>query len=228
MPVPRLIAFDLDGTLIDRTAFIWQTIHHYFGSDPELQRRHHRDYFAGRISYRQWAEFDIAMWKKAGANRERIGQALSAIRLMPGVRDTLKRLQQENILLTVVSGSLQQALEAVLPDYRRYFSDILINHLRFNREGEITGVDISPFDIERKGDGLRMLAEKHNLALADTAFIGDNFNDLSIAEIAGFAIAFNCKSSRLATIADVVLPGPDLRSVLPYLLPNEVPGEPVE
>ena len=34
----RLVCFDLDGTLVDNTIFIWQTLHEYFQTDREKGR----------------------------------------------------------------------------------------------------------------------------------------------------------------------------------------------
>jgi phosphoserine phosphatase len=43
-------------------------------------------------------------------------------------------------------------------------------------------------------------------------------NDLSAAETAGFAIAFNPRSDALASAASVVVNSPDLRTILPHLV----------
>jgi HAD superfamily phosphoserine phosphatase-like hydrolase len=210
--------FDVDGTLIRDTVFIWQTLHQAFQSDPEICRRAAEDYRNGRITYAQWATLDVALWQEKGATSSDIEHALRGIRPMDGARQTLLTLKHAGYRLGIVSGSLDMALELTFPDWRELFDEVLVNRLRFDGGGQLIGVTPTEYDIERKGDGLRELGRRLGVEPERIAFIGDHFNDVSAAEAAGFAIAFDCKSEQLARVADVVVSGPDLRRILPYLL----------
>ena len=56
----------------------------------------------------------------------------------------------------------------------------------------------------------------HEVTRDECAFVGDNFNDVEAAAAAGFSIAFNSKSENLDEVADVKLPGKDLRKMLEF------------
>ena len=225
----KLICFDLDGTIIDETIFIWQTLHDALGSDKKKRKQYAEDFVNKKITYRQWAEHDLELWREVGATRTSMMKATDKLRLMHGALETLnelKRLKEKakeegNCLkLAIISGSLNIALEKVLPNYKDYFDDVYINHLIFDgKDGEnLAGIRSTTFDFENKADALKEIAARENISLSECVFVGDHDNDIQVAEIAGLSIAFNCRSERLAQIADIVIEKKDLREILKYIL----------
>ncbi len=215
-PFP-LVIFDVDGTLVDDTVFVWETLHRHFGSDPVAIREAMDGYLAGRISYAQWFEHDIHFLKKGGATRDTIDEALTGMRLMEGARETLDALVAAGVTVAVISGSLDLVLTRFfgqdLP-----FSDVFINRIGFDAEGRIASWTPTPFDMDHKAEGLLELSRRHGVPPERIAFVGDNFNDVSIARLAGRSIAFNAKSRRLMAVASVTILERDLRLTLPFLL----------
>ncbi|MFC1690894.1 HAD family hydrolase [Nanoarchaeota archaeon] len=215
----KLICFDLDGTIIDETIFIWQTLHDELGTDPVVRKKAAEDYYAGRITYAEWAEHDIKMWKEQSATKEKLLHAIRKLKLMKGARETLEELKQRKkhgLKIALISGSLDFALEYVLPDYKEIFDDIYINKVVFNDDGTINKIIPTAHDHVHKATALKEICEKENISIEESIFVGDHENDIYIAETAGFSIAFNCKSDKLAQISDVVIEKKDLREILPY------------
>lgn len=211
----RLVCFDVDGTLVGKTIFVWQTLHDFFRTDSKLRKRAYDDYFARRITYREWFDWDIRLLREKGLNQTRMMEAIAGLELMTGARETLGALRDAGFLLAVVSGSLNPVLSKF--DLERCFDDILINKLTFDDSGELVGSEPTPFDLEKKADGLDYLMKKYHLKREETAFVGDNFNDVSIAGRAGLSFAFNSTCKDLIDIASVVVEGTDLRAILPHL-----------
>jgi phosphoserine phosphatase len=211
----KLICFDLDGTLIDGTIYIWKTLYETFVGDREKQKKITHDYHCGKITYEEWFSHDIDTFRECGVTRDKMIQCINSLTLMKGTRETLGELKMRGYVLALISGSLRIVLDELLPDHP--FDHVLINEVHFDEKGEITGGSATPYDVEKKGEGLCMLAAKEGITPGECIFIGDNENDLSIASIAGYSIAFNCKSEKLAEIADVVIMEKDLRTILPYI-----------
>lgn len=211
----RLVCFDVDGTLVGHTIFVWQTLHDFFQTDPKLRKRAYDDYFAGRISYPEWFDWDIRLLRAKGLNHARMMEAIDSLEMMTGARETLHDLRDAGYLLAVVSGSLNPVLSKF--DLEEYFDDILINKLEFDASGELVAAEPTPFDLEKKAEGLDFLMEKYDLKREETAFVGDNFNDVSIAQRAGLSFAFNSTCKELIDVASVVVEGTDLRAILPHL-----------
>ena len=222
---PALVAFDVDGTLVDDTVFIWETLHRHFDTDPDARRAAREAYMAGQITYTEWFEHDMAALIGRGANRPRMMEAIAHMRPMAGAAETLRRLREADVPVAVISGSLSIVLDKLFPD--EGFADVLISHMYFDPQGEITGWQPTRFDMAGKATGLLHLAAKRGLDVKRCAFVGDNFNDVDVVRAAGLGIAFNYKSDELAAVADVRIPGSDLRAVLPYLLPanGDGPGD---
>lgn len=212
----KLVCFDLDGTIIDETIFIWQTLHDALGTDKDERQIAMGDFFAGKITYSQWAEYDFELWKKAGATKTKVMEALNRLRLMKGARETLEELKKRGLKLAIISGSLDFALEKVLPDYRKYFDQVFINKVIFKGEALET-IQPTPFDFKRKADALKEICMYEGIDVSECVFVGDHDNDIYVAELAGLAIAFNCKSDKLAQIADVIIKKKDLREILKHI-----------
>ncbi|MDP6944425.1 MAG: hypothetical protein QF464_09775, partial [Myxococcota bacterium] len=65
----RLVAFDLDGTLVAHDEPIWKTLHEACGSDLVRRRAVLRAARARELSYADWFAADIDMLQDAGATR---------------------------------------------------------------------------------------------------------------------------------------------------------------
>lgn len=214
-PAYPLVCFDLDGTLVDDTIYIWKTLHEGFRTDPKQRRQAFDNYFSGRISYKEWFDHDLRLLRAAGATRSSILRLLDGLRVMEGSIQTLMEFRRRGHVLAVISGSLDIVLSHLFPDFS--FDHVLINRIRFHRDGRIAGGVHTPYDIEAKADGLRELCRREGISTSQAAFIGDNENDLWIAEAAGLAISFNSKSEKLDAIADHVITEKDLTRILPLL-----------
>jgi phosphoserine phosphatase len=210
-----LVCFDLDGTLVDDTIFIWQTLHERFATDAADRRRAREDFFAGRIPYARWFETDLELLDRAGATREAVLAVLDELRPMAGSRETIDELRRRGHRLAVISGSLDIVLEHLFP--ARLFDHVLINRIAFAADGRIAGGTPTPFDLEGKAAGLRELCRREGIGTERAAFVGDNGNDLWIAREAGLAIAFNCKSEELRAACGAEVREKDLRGILPLL-----------
>ncbi len=213
----RLVCFDVDGTLVGKTVFVWQTLHEQLGTDPVARKRAWHDFFEGRIAYAEWFESDIALFRQRGpVTRQRLLEAIDSLELVPGAHEALAELREAGLRLAVVSGSLNIVLEKF--DLERYFDDVFVNELYFDGSGNLSGWRPTPFDLDNKSGALDWLVAKYELALSETAFVGDNFNDLSIARRAGISLAFNSSCDELIGCSRANLPGADLREILPHLL----------
>jgi HAD superfamily phosphoserine phosphatase-like hydrolase len=207
-----LVCFDLDGTLVDDTIFIWKTLHERLRTDPVARRRAREDYYAGRISYRRWFETDLELLAAVGATEERIRAVLDELRPVPGARETLAELRRGGHKLAIISGSLDIVVHHLFGDVE--LDHVLINTIEFDARGRIAGGEPTPYDLEGKAEGLAELCRREGISIAEAAFVGDNSNDLWIARAAGLAIAFNCKSDELRRVCAAEVDGGDLRGVL--------------
>lgn len=213
----KLVVFDLDGTLIDVDS-AWHMLHEFFGMDVHPERIEAKEKFmSGEIDYNEWADRDIDLMKKSGANMEKIKKALRSIKLINGSLETVKTIKKMGYKTGLISDSLDIVIKTLIPDYKEMFDYIYINKLYFDKDGNILNVKITNFNFGKKAEGLKEICKKEGILPKETIFIGDNVNDVDIAKAAGFSIAFNSKSEELNEIADVVIEKKDLREILEYI-----------
>ncbi|HLC46797.1 MAG TPA: HAD-IB family phosphatase [Candidatus Nanoarchaeia archaeon] len=216
-PQYKLIVFDIDGTLITDKVFIWHAVHEFMQSDRSALLKAHEEFSSRKISYERYLSCDAGLLMANNATKKMILKSIEGMQLAVGARETLEELKRRGYKLAVISGSLSLALQKVLPDYDEFFDDVFINHFFFDDDGRLMGWKATPYDFEHKATGLKHLAKKYGISTRQCVFIGDNHNDLHIAEEAGLSIAFNCKSDTLAQVADIVTKTDDLREILHYI-----------
>ncbi|MDA0840788.1 MAG: HAD family phosphatase [Planctomycetota bacterium] len=216
MPI-KLICFDVDGTLLDDgdgSLNIWQHIHRSIGVPEELNEQRFEMFMAGEITYPQWMDMDVGDWRKQGITKEHLISVAKELNLMPGTRETVNELHNRGYKLAIISGSINFGIEPLYPDHP--FEPVLLNRIYFDDEGNISSWKATPFDLQEKQAGLDLVCQIHSVTRDESAFIGDNFNDVEAAVAAGFSISFNSKSENLDAVADVKLPGKDLRQMLEF------------
>ncbi len=218
MPKYKLVCFDVDGTLIDNVTFSWQIFHDYFQTDRHRREDAKNRFFNGQITYKEWAEHDIALWREKNAKKQDFFKAIKHLRLMNGAIDTLTELKKRRIKLAVISGSLNIMLEKFLPNYEEIFDDVFLSRIYFDEDGNISKIDATEYDMDGKALALRKIAEREKIDLKECVFIGDYLNDYKIIQDAGLGIAFNCEHDELKKVADVVIDNKNLKEILKYIL----------
>lgn len=214
----KLVCFDVDGTLVDNVVFSWELFHDFFEVDMARRNAVKKKYYDGEIDYLQWAIHDMKMWMEKGATKQDFFRAMKDLKLMEGAMKVITVLKEEGIKLAIVSGSLDVILDNILPNYKELFDDIFLSHLIFDKNDKLIDAKVTQYDMLKKADALRKIAEREGIELRETVHIGDHHNDLEIAKIAGLSIAFDCKDDELRKAADVVIDKKDLREVLKHIL----------
>ena len=218
MPKYKLVCFDVDGTLVDGIKTSWQLFHDHFQSDRHRREDGKRRFFNREITYKQWAEHDIMLWKEKNVKKKDFEKAMKNMALMEGAMDTLKTLKDSGIKLAIISGSLNIILEKLIPNYKEFFDDIFISKIYFDDDGEISEMEATEYDIEGKAVALKLIAAREKIDLKECVFVGDYLNDIQIMKEVGLGIAFNCDHKEVKDAADVVIKKKDLREILKYII----------
>ncbi|AFL95727.1 phosphoserine phosphatase [Thermococcus cleftensis] len=179
----RLIAFDLEGTLV-KSISGWVELHKRFGT-WEKGKEYAELFFSGKIDYAEWAELDASLWR--GHTKEEIMEWVRSVEYMEGAGELIDFLRRNDFRIAILSSGLlclaRKVGEELGVDY------VFANELIFDENGSITGKVNPIVDFRSKGAILRGLKEELKPEL--TVAVGDGYNDLSMFREADVAIAIN-------------------------------------
>lgn len=195
----------MDGTLVDHPEgkVIWELLNRRFAGDDRINVSRYLDYKAGRIDYATWVALDVEGWIAGGATRSGILEEVRKLRPIADAAETLHGLRDRGYRLAVISGTLDVVVDAFFQDHP--FEKVFTNRLHFDSGDRLSGWEATPFDMEGKGRALRNLAELYGLPVERCAYVGDNINDVVVAQMAGFSVAFNPKVAELEEVVHTVI-----------------------
>lgn len=201
---PRLIAFDMDGTLIsDRFIF---RLARRFGFEAELREIMSRDV----LEYQKTRS--IASLLK-GISVNEIIDTFDQIPLSPGVPTTVQELKREGHVLAIISDSYTLVTQRLK---ERLGFDFAVANKLMVKGGKATGGVEMPLNWASNRTGclkhsvcklnaLLSLSEKTKIPLERTVAVGDNTADICMLRQAGLGIAFNPKTQAVAQSADIAI-----------------------
>lgn len=182
----RLVAFDMDSTLID--AEVIDELARRAGVGAEVAAITERA-MRGEIDFAESFRRRVALLE--GLGEEALAETAQALRLTEGAEKLVAALKRIGLRTAIISGGfgyfgrrLQQQLGI---DY------VFANELDI-ADGRVTGRVIEPIvDGARKARLLREIAGREGIALEQVIAVGDGANDLPMLSIAGLGIAFRAK-----------------------------------
>jgi len=201
---PRLIAFDMDGTLIaDRFIF---RLARRFGFEAELKKM-----MARNVPEYQKTKSIASLLK--GITVKEIIDTLDQTPLSPSVQMTVEELKREGHVLAIISDSYTIVIQRLKE--RLGFDYTVANELMV-KGGKATGeVEmLLNWSSHRTGclkhsvcklNALLNLSQKTKIPLERTVAVGDNTADICMLQQAGLGIAFNPKTQAVAQSADITI-----------------------
>jgi HAD superfamily PSPase-like hydrolase len=213
-PPPRLVAFDMDGTLVDVISS-WAEVHRYFGESnaKALDRFVHDE-----IDDVEFIRSDIELWWKHDPELTvgRLARILGKVPLMPGAPELFDALHRAQVTTAIISGGIDLLAHRVAA--RLGIPYVYANGFEAEADGRLTGGAIVRVPIKRKGDVLHHLQERLGIGPRDSAAVGNSDIDVALFEHCRTGIAFLPADDHVRAHATRVVTAHDLSECIPYLL----------
>jgi phosphoserine phosphatase len=206
---PRLVCFDLDGTLIPRTS-VSLFMAERLGHSVTLQALEDR-YRRGTISSAEIALASAAAY--AGLPIPRIDRTLAEIPLIAGIEPTLAALSARGIRKLLTTVTWRFAAEAF---QRRFGFDAVCGTEMSVCDGRLTGQVSRHCDEYGKLEFVRDQCRDFGIDLSECAAVGDSRSDIPLFRAVGLAIAFNA-SPDAAAAAHIAIETANLADILPTI-----------
>jgi phosphoserine phosphatase len=205
----RLVLFDVDSTLI--TEEVVELLADRAGHRAEVADITDAA-MRGSLDFADALRRRVALLEGLDARvLDEVGRSLS---LTPGAETVIRTLRAHGVRCGIASGGFTQVCAYLVDRLRLDFCaanelEIVAGRLT----GAVTGAVV---DRAGKAAALARFAAEHDIALWQTAVVGDGANDIDMARMAGFSVAFNAKPA-LAACASAALNGPSLDPLLDLL-----------
>lgn len=182
----RLVAFDMDSTLID--AEVIDELARLHGVGPEVAAITERA-MRGELAFRDSFRARAALLK--GLPEAALREVADAVALNEGAHRLIRALKLFGYKTAIISGGFQYVGE-------RLQAQLGIDYVHANRlvirEGVMTGeVDGPIIDADRKAELLLEIARREGISRQQTIAVGDGANDLPMLSAAGLGIAYHAK-----------------------------------
>lgn len=207
---PKLVAFDLDGTLIQGNDFVWswRAVWKHLGYSDHDHSTVMNKYLSlqGQVSnwYRRWCEEAAVHFRQRGLRREQLREISARLYLADDCLTTIRALKEGGIRTAIISGGMDSMLEDLIPNHAELFDDVFINRLKFDTHGNFMDIVPTEHDFHGKFDAIKLLCKKYGLAHSEALFVGDGFHDEALPANVQVAV-INASSYRLKTTAQIPL-----------------------
>jgi phosphoserine phosphatase len=194
----KLVAFDMDGTLVKGNGS-WVRIHRHFGT-LEIGDRNLRDYEEGKIDYEEFMKRDISAWlSKKRVHLSTIERILSDFQLVDDAGYVIEKLKERKIIPVVITSGIDLLARKVADKLGivHFFS----NSLQVDKNGYLTGEGILGVDPTKKDLILKKICRKLGVKKEESIAVGDSKYDSSLLKSAGLGIAYG-RDEELCRIAD--------------------------
>ena len=210
--MPKLVAFDVDGVLLDCDIGGFKELAIQFGKEKEV--REHDEEYQRRKHLGPWGLEELAMMF-AGIPEHTVNEKARALvqkHLRPDAYDVVRSAKQKGYLVVAYSSNPIWIMQEL-----KYFLglDDICGNVVESKNGIITGKLLEKIDRFGKERRLARFMETHRISPDEAVIFGDSVTDLPMAQHGTF-YAFNAKDEKVQQTAQSVIE-PPLSNVLKYL-----------
>ncbi len=214
----RVIAFDLDGTLLRGIEFSWTVVWDYLKFPEPVRKAGMLRYRRHETTYQEWCDWCWKNFRSRNLKRQQFPEIVKGITVTKNLREAIVTLKADGFITAIISGGMDVFLEELIPDADQLFDHIFVNKIKFDQEGIISGIDATPYDFEGKVNALELICAKHGYHISDAVFVGEGFNDEFVADKAGLTIAYPPTDQGFRTASAIEIEEDDLLKVVDRVL----------
>lgn len=209
----RLVALDMDGTLVD-VASSWAAVHAHFG---EKNAEGLRRFMANEIDDQEFIRSDIEIWWRHAPELsvDDLERILADVPLMPGAHRLVDGLRKRGVRTAIVSGGIDLLARRIARELGIDLS--LANGFRVTSAGRLTGEGIVRVPIHGKERVLASVQEQLGIRPEETASVGNSEIDVGLFRRSRFGVAFLPEDEEVRAAASAVVAERDLAKVLDAL-----------
>jgi phosphoserine phosphatase len=173
----RLVAFDLDGTLLRGLDYSWTLVWKFLGYEDDIRDEAMRKFLCSDRSfknYTKWCDFCCKKFVDGKLRYEDFKEIVAPVTLTNNFYPTMEELKRRGYVLALISGGINRFLYETIPDAARIFDYIHINVFKFAHEtaGILTRIIPTEFDFFGKAKAVKNICQERGFDCSDAVFVG--------------------------------------------------------
>jgi phosphoserine phosphatase len=224
---PRLIFFDLEGTLLQKAIHLdngkvapsaWTLLAERLGPAALAEEEATKDRWlaGGYPNYVEWMRDTIKIHQRYGLTMDVFEDVMNSVQHVEGVEAAIESFRRRGCVTAIISGGFKSLADRT---QRRLLIDHSIAGCEYffnRRSGLLEHWNLLPADYAGKVGFMKLLMTEYGWGADDCAFVGDGPNDVQLAQAVGLSIAFNAHDALSSVCSHKItqLPGAeDFRAV---------------
>lgn len=205
----KLIIFDMDGVIFEHVNF-WIELHKAYGTleeGAELTKRYLK------TNYQKLVDEVIGrLWK--GKPAKPYFDLINKIDYKPKVKETIAKLKELDYKIALISSGPSDLAERAKNELDIDY--IYTNKLVIKDDKVLGTTDIKhwPLRFGNKAKVLRKICEDNNIDFKDCIVVAHDDNDVKMARVAGFSIAFKPEDEELKKYCNIIIEKGDIDEIL--------------
>lgn len=200
MSKPRIICFDIDGTLTEGNS--WLLLTQCLGCSIPKHTQLYEDTISGKVTFGAGERELVGMWRNSGqANKDRVTQIYESAKIRPGVRKLFDFLRDKGFLIYLVSGSSKLFTESIAKRLQPtgFYADA---EIVFDSDGIISQIEQGITEQGQiKVKQVAEIAKQNDVAIEDIYFVGDSENDIDVFLATGKGLSVHSSNDYLKEMA---------------------------
>jgi len=207
----KLVVFDFDGTILQgkNYKYSWKAIWEYLNYDDKIRRSLLRKHKTDPKNYKfqDWCNECIEYFRNRDFKKEHVKKIIEdrELTLAEGFEDLVRILYELGFKIIIISGGIDTFVDEILSVKARedYIDEIFITKFIYDKNGFLVRADAyqnKDSDSVGKTKTLESYCLQNNIRFDQVVFIGDETNDIDIAQHAGKAFVYPAKSASIHTL----------------------------
>lgn len=189
----KIVILDFDGTMTqvkDNKMSIWERIWKKVNANLDYCHELHADYRrhlqfgADAIKkHKEWCEKTSEVFRTHQLTKRQVFEVADEIELIEGFNEFIDKMDNNNIILFILSGCIKEVIHYKLSHNTKYFHTIVANSLMFDNKGNFVRIIGTDHDDIGKAEYINnIIIEKFGVHPSNILFIGDSENDIYVAK----------------------------------------------
>jgi phosphoserine phosphatase len=206
MILPRIVFFDMEGTLLKReyrldTGLVapsaWTLLAERLGPECYEAEEETKRLWIAKTKYKNyldWMQDTVDIHRRFNLTKAVFLEVIASVDFMPNADTALTTIHAMGAKSVLITGGFKALADRVQSRLRIHHAFAGCDYFFNELTGYVDHVNLLPADEAGKVDFMRLMCREYSVDPADCVFVGDGMNDRELAQAVGFSIAFNAQA----------------------------------